>query len=641
VGRRSVRITLAAGNAALVTLLATLVASCGGSGTTSEGAIPTGSTTTGVPSAGVQIGDQGISDTSALVFDTFTPVPASGWGADLAETAMTYRPDPDGLAFANAAPPEPFGVDDAIALFGEHAVCEEASGPCTPRAPAQAWIDKVAASSVGGVCEGLVLFSLDRFVAGAQPPTMQLPVDAELNNRVMRLFGTQFLPDVVRAAASTRGQSLSKVVDEIRTGLEQGPSPYTLGIYQGGQGHTLLPYAVRSVTPSRVALYVYDPNWPATDRFIEFDLDSGSWRYSFDTADPASDRTPWFGTGADMDLVPLVVREAPFDEPFAGAGNGDGRTLLTVTTSGQHWSVRNGGEVVTVDSAVPGKGSVVSVSRGGLGSTTIVIEAHGDVAVESDGSLDVMSEGERGALRGRNERGGRFEVSSGSSPGIRAGADGSELRTYLPDGVVSADVGSGGSLEIVGDRKVRFTGSDDPGSVVELPGGERHDYDIDAHGSASEVDVPAAPAEVRDAARQPLLGSPAVGNPTESTVVDTSSPEPSTVAGSTVPVNTSSTTTTVKPTTTSTTALPPNTSSRVDVVVEFGTTAAFVTVKVIPKSGFTGSFTVGVSGPQWSSLDGPTSNYVRTFQNLVANGYYLITVKFSDNLTLTRNFTAP
>jgi hypothetical protein len=336
-----------------------------------------------------------------------------------------------------------------------------------------------------------------------------------------------------------------------------------------------------------------------------------------------------------MDLVPLEVREAPFDEPFAGAGNGEGRTLLTVTTTGQHWSVRNGSEIVTVDGAVPGEGSVVSITRGGFGSTTIVMSAQGDVSVESDGLLDVMSEGDRGVLRGRNERGGRFELTGGDSPDIRAASSSGELRTYLSDGVVSADVEPGGSLEIAGNGKVRFTGADGNTSVVELPGSERRDYDIDARGAATEVDVPAAPAEVRDAARQPLLAASGPVAPTESTVVDTSAPGPTTAPGSTVPPNSTSSTTT------STTTPPPNTSSRVDVIVEFGTAAGIVTVKVIPKNGFTGSFTVGVSGPQWSSLDGPASNYYRTFQNLVVNGYYLITVKFSDNLTLTRNFTVP
>lgn len=627
------------GRWALALALVLPVTACGGGGsstTAGDDGAAVRSTTTGAPSVGVQIGGEGISSESALVFDTFTPVPATGWGADVAETAMTYRPDPDGLAVANAAPAEPFGVDDAIALFGEQAVCEESTGSCTPKAPAQAWIDKVAASSAGGVCEGLVLLSLDRYVAGAQPPTMQLPLDAEVTNRVVRLFATQFLPDVVQTAASSRGQALSAVVDSIRTGLERGSSPYTLGIYHGGTGHTLLPYAIRSISPSRVALYVYDPNWPATDRFIEFDLDSGSWRYSFDTADPASDAAPWFGTGAELDLVPLDVREAPFDEPFAGAGNGDGRTLLTVTTTGQHWSVRNGSEVVTVDSAVPGKGSVVSVTRGGFGSTTIVLAAGADVSVESDGLLDVMSEGERGALRGRNENGGRFDLTSEGSSGIRSGSDGGELRAYAEGGVVSAEVAPGGSLEIVGDREIRYTGAEGDSSLVSLPGGERHDYLIDVEGNTTEQSVPAAPAAVREAARQALLTGSDADAAVDTSVVGTTGPVPTTPSSSsTVPTNGTTTTTT------STTAPPPNTSSRVDVIVNFGTTAGVVTVKVIPKNGFTGSFTVAVNGPQWSSLDGPAGNYFRTFQNLVVNGYYVITVTFSDNLTLVRNFTVP
>ncbi|MFM8530356.1 MAG: hypothetical protein ACKOD2_11935, partial [Ilumatobacteraceae bacterium] len=356
---------------------------------------------------------------TATPFASFTPIAKAGWGADEADAAFAYRPDPDGLAFPNAAPPEPFGVDDAIALFGERAVCVEASGPCTPTASAQAWIDIVAAATAGGVCEGMVVFSLDRFVAAAQPPTYQLSLDTETNDRILRLFATQFLPDVQQAAAANRGKDLDGVVSLIEDGLADGVGPYTLGIYGPTGGHSLVPYAVRRLTESQVTVYVYDPNWPGLDRYIEFDLALVTWRYAMQTANAADDPSPWFGTGDQIDVVALVEREAPFIEPFAGAGTGEGTALLMITTRSRDWSITSGDESITADTAKPGVGSVIAVSRGasssGVGTYLVNIE-DGAVIDGGDGGVDVSVVDEGRVLRGASPTGGaRYSFRSGDS----------------------------------------------------------------------------------------------------------------------------------------------------------------------------------------------------------------------------------
>jgi len=616
---------------ALVLLALAALPACGGNAGTpvADSALAARTTTTGAPSVGVEIGGEAISTAGLTPFDSFTPVPQSGWGADLAAIAFPYRPDPNGFAFPNGAPSEPYGVDDAIAMFGASAVCEEPSGGCTPTATAQAWVDKVAAATSGGVCEGMVLLSLDRFVADAQPASMELLADGEVTDRVVRLFATQFLPDVLAAAGRTRGRPLRDVLADVESGLRPGANPYTLGIYSAGAGHTLLPYAVRQITETQTAVYVYDPNWPGLDRFIEFDLGTDTWRYSFGAADAANDPTPWFGDGNQMDVVALDVREAPFDEPFAGAGNGQGVTLLTVTTTGPRWSVTNGNSTVTEGTALPGTGSVVSVTRGAFGSTTVVLRTSGTVSVESDGTIDAMAESDQGAVSGIGTGGGRFVFDDSDGLGVRQESGAGELRAYALSGVVVAEGDAGTELAIASDREVRYGDGRGSDTVVALPGGGRHDYRVAADGKAVEVDVPVAPAEVRAAEGRPMLDSSAGDTRPSSTSTSTTSVGPSTTA----PPPPSSSTSTSNP--------PPNTSARVDVIVNVGTAAGVVTVQVLPKNGFTGSFTVGVNGPQWSSVDGPTGNYSRTFQGLIVNGYYVITVAFSDNLSLTRNFVVP
>ncbi len=549
---------------------------------------------------GIQVGDGDASDAEIRViseFPSFTPVATSGWGADAARVALGYRPDPDGLSFPNAAPPEVFGVDDAVALFGRDAVCVDPTSACTPTAPAQAWIDTVAAASADGICEGMVVLSLDRFQAAAQPPTAELPLDAELNDRIVRLFATQFLPDVQQVADSSRGKSLRDVLTTIQSGFAPGARGYTLGIYSDRGGHSLLPYAVRPISESQVAMYVYDPNWPGLDRYIEFDLDRETWRYALESADPAADPNPWFGTGETLDLVPLEIREAPFDEPFPGAGNGEGRTLLTVTTTSPDWGVTTDGITVRAKDAVPGKNSVVAVSRGanGSGGTTVIIEvSEGAVIDAGSGSLDLTLQNDRGAVRVESgTSGSRFVLLTDDGPGVRQERGESELRAYAPGGVVDIDGGVGAEVSIDEGGRVEFETDRGRTGALDLPEGGRRDYRVGTDGSVARV---------------PLDGSvPA-------------------------PVTTS---------TTSTTAPPPNPNA-VDVIVNFGATApGVVFLEVNATTNTTVDFYVQVSGPGWNSTDGPTRNYSRVLQGLAVNGTYTVKVNFVDNTQTIRYFTVP
>ena len=83
-----------------------------------------------------------------------------------AEASLGFSVDADSWKFRNyrADAETAFSVADAIALFGDDAVCVEASGGCTPTPAAAEWIAMVAHSMSFGSCEGMTVTSLDRFL---------------------------------------------------------------------------------------------------------------------------------------------------------------------------------------------------------------------------------------------------------------------------------------------------------------------------------------------------------------------------------------------------------------------------------------------------------------------------------------------
>jgi len=294
--------------------------------------------------------------------------------AEAAAETLGFSVDDDGWGFQNypASGDAVFLVEDAIALFGDAAVCVETTGPCTPTPAAAEWIAMVAGSMAGGVCEGMTVSSADRFLVGADPATGALPFDADVQRRLARLFATQFLDDVIDATDEWRDRSIADIVTELQAALaDPDHEQYTLGIYSSLGGHSVLPYAVDLDSAGVGVIHVYDPNWPGRERYIEVDTATNQWRFSYFSADQADDPEAWTGGNGTMDLTPLSVREAPFPEPFQGSGSGAGH-LLAISSTERNWTLtRTGGSVVTGDDAMPGQSGVVAVTRGASGPSDV------------------------------------------------------------------------------------------------------------------------------------------------------------------------------------------------------------------------------------------------------------------------------
>ena len=283
-----------------------------------------------------------------------------------ASSSLGFDVNRHGWFFENyeASEPQLFGVTDAVALFGDAAVCVEMSGDCTPTPAAAEWIDMVASAMEYGVCEGLTIASVDRFLVGAAPETGSLVLTSELERQIARLFATQFLNDVIVATKEWRDQSVMDIVSELQASLaDPFAEQYTLGVYSKFGGHSVLPYAVDLDSQGRGVIFVYDPNWPGEKRYIEVDTQANSWRFSYFAADQVTDPDAWTGGNGLVDLTPLSSREAPFSEPFKGSGTGV-KQLLAISSSARNWTLTSTDGVLDAESVVPGRDGVVAVTRG-------------------------------------------------------------------------------------------------------------------------------------------------------------------------------------------------------------------------------------------------------------------------------------
>jgi len=292
---------------------------------------------------------------------------ASVVAAEEATDSLGFVVERHGWTFGNYAASGSglFGVADAVALFGDSAVCVETQGECTPTPAAAEWIDMVATSMQYGVCEGMTVASVDRFLVGADPVTGLVALDDSVERQLARLFATQFLDDVIAATEQWREQSVADIVAELQASLaDPSAEQYTLGVYSKVGGHSVLPYAVDLDAQGRGVIYVYDPNWPGEQRYIEVDTQANRWRFSYFATEQTDDPDAWTGGSGLMDLTPLSVREAPFPEPFKGSGTG-AKQLLAVSSSTRNWILTRGdGTQVNGLSVVPGRDGVVAITRG-------------------------------------------------------------------------------------------------------------------------------------------------------------------------------------------------------------------------------------------------------------------------------------
>ena len=489
-----------------------------------------------------------------------------------ADSTLGYTVPSDGWSFRNyrADASTTFSAVDAIALFGDEAVCVEASGDCTPTPAAAEWIAMVAESMGYGSCEGMTVSSLDRFLAGAAPPSGTLDLTPEVFRRISQLFATQYLSKVIDATKPWRRASVAEIFDELVASLaDPGHEHYTLGVYAKGGGHSVVPYAVDRLEGGRAVIYVYDPNWPGLNRYVEVDTDSNRWRFSYQGADPETDPGAWTGGGGSLDLQPLSSREAPHEEAFKGSAVGR-RVLLTVTSDDRNWAITAGGTTIRGEDVLPGEDTVLAVIRAGtFGATTTLIEVpevdYETITVEAEAQISVTAQAPTGTITVRTGKQANIQFKVDEEVlGVDISADAeaeARIATRSEHVVIETADELGTTVEVT-DLQTAVDFVNDDGEVVEEviieAGEDRIDIQVtveDLEEGVVEVEVEVVqPQTVGEEAREGVL---LLGEDGVTATTTTSTTPPETTTTSTTPPETTTTTTEPPPTTTTTTTTEP------------------------------------------------------------------------------------
>ena len=272
--------------------------------------------------------------------------------------STTLRPSPDGFAFPNfpgSVTPEQFDASDLVAMFGEGACVGGVADPCEPTAEAAAWARMVNQAKASGSCEGLVVEASKRFNAAMKPLTVDLANEGEVTHKIFRSFATQFFPEVQAERDRWAKKSLRQIVNEIGMSLKSGTTQYTLGLYTPRGGHAVLPYAIEFTDPDHAILRIYDSNWPGKDRFVEFDLQADTWKFSFSGPDPVTDTNAWTGKAGDIDIGSLDSRTNSLC-PFCGSETKVKNSMIVIKSTDDKWSISNanGTYSPSTDNAVEG-----------------------------------------------------------------------------------------------------------------------------------------------------------------------------------------------------------------------------------------------------------------------------------------------
>ncbi|MFI5779762.1 hypothetical protein [Nocardia sp. NPDC051570] len=256
---------------AAVVLLALSVAACGGHASDPDAARAGGNS--GKGDSGADGG--GVPD--------YTPT-----GPLLAD--IGFRPTADGFTFRNYGNehnPTNLTPNAMRALFGDKICDNIVDGGCALTPQAEAWMQKQNEDMNGGHCQGMSMTSLlmygHRLDAGqfgaARAGELNLDGNPGLQEMIAQQFVGQYLPELQDAQVKgTPAQIVDRLVADLKP---SGPETYSLGFYKSDHtgGHAVTPYAVEDKGEGRVAILVYDNNFPGVTRHIDVDRNANTWQY--------------------------------------------------------------------------------------------------------------------------------------------------------------------------------------------------------------------------------------------------------------------------------------------------------------------------------------------------------------------------
>ncbi len=288
-----------------------------------------------------------------------------------------FRPDANGFGVENYGNcgQQNLNAVSMSDLFGADQVCLSGSGAdCQLDPSASKWMETTNEQMAGGHCMGFSVTAL-RFFSGNLSPSSYgadntFDLDIKNNQSLQSLIAAgwvyQFLPRVTDSElVGTPNQILNSLVgglkkdaDSARSSAYPNGGPlYTIKIFNNEGGHAITPYAVEDKGNGQYAVLVYDNNYPAITRAVEFDSNQNTWSYNAATK-PGVAEALYTGDADhpyNMRLDPTTPGETtpqPFDftnSPNAGSAGAAGSathynqiSLLGDPANHAHLVIRDG-----------------------------------------------------------------------------------------------------------------------------------------------------------------------------------------------------------------------------------------------------------------------------------------------------------
>jgi hypothetical protein len=257
-----------------------------------------------------------------------------------------FDPMVDGFSFANWGETGKLGATGLIALFGESKVCATVtSRGCVLYPAAKEWADQVNEQMARGHCEGMAVMAARLFRGDLTPQALDpaaestfdlVLADPDVESAIDTWWATQLLAPVQEAYLAFQKYRPSAIAAELAAGLQRGDG-YTMGIYSPAGAHAITPFAVTR-EGNRIAISVYDNNFPGTVQRIMIDPAAERWSYAMGSTNPDEPTGGWEGGTGTIELTPMSSRAlpsiAPFDDaPAKGVARGNSATTHLLLTS--------------------------------------------------------------------------------------------------------------------------------------------------------------------------------------------------------------------------------------------------------------------------------------------------------------------
>lgn len=435
-----------------------------------------------------------------------------------------FDPAVHGFNFANWAEKGELDATGMVALFGAKAVCAKTTANgCVLYPAARKWAEQVNEAMAGGHCEGMAvmaarLFRGDALLADLDPnagSTYELTfADPDVRQAIDLWWATQMLAPVQEAYTAFHSYQPSEIAAELAVGLQTGKG-YTMGIYGPQGGHGITPFAVTQ-EGDRIAVSVYDNNFPGTVQRIYIDPVKERWSYAMGSTNPDSPTDGWEGGTGTIELTPMASRALPAAAPFDDSGkrnksmprmsylmatspDPEARVGLELTIDGQTYDTTDPAAVLpegvisrpVLGSVLAGKGTVMAIDRSIVKSFTAktkkgIFIGMAPMSEETPVTLSIDSVGSpRITARYLASEAGGVEASSVSPNEVRlVAAPGSQADVNVANGLSGVDFPLPDGLGMTVDRIVNGVSDieyvDEDGNVV----GE---FAIDAETESGEV----------------------------------------------------------------------------------------------------------------------------------------------------------